>query len=456
MVTPGSQMTVSGLETEGILRRLELRHSEGAHAVCTAEYLLPGVDRVRHQAIIQKLQRQLGREAAVEDARRVYLRGTVQEVGGTIGFSHSTAVVTIAALTRETDRTPRNRIYQDPEKTFASLCSAARMKGAGIEIMDDKLKNVRVEEIVIQDGETDFQFLRRLAHAMGRPLFADSTQCRLTIGADDHTGGSIAEEDILSLSFSLTEQLEQVVLKTRALLSLGMGAKLGGKLYAVYDVRLHYEDGESVFCYTLRAPNLWEPARAEAGVKFFCAGRAEVTARDDPQHLGRIQVKFLDLEDALPGERAWAGYLPLLTEGDGGIVALPDPGETVEVFVDRGACFAVGCRRGTPLRRRLQDSAVRAAVLRGKALYIGEDKLEGAGFDCRLALDKDELTLSLGKARLQLSEELSQLRCGNSKLNLNQDTAQMLSRVSAEFQAEAVKIEGSSSVSVKTNALDIG
>lgn len=497
-------MKVEGLaDNELLLRRAEIVRREGAHTKCSIQYIARQIHPQKLRSLLQGMRRSIGTDVDVlggdMDHTRL-LRGTITSIEYEVTYTRAMLVITVESFSRKADLANKRfcRIYQDTEKTFGSVAAAVHPNEVDVEIADAALDSCPIPGIVVQNDETDFQFLCRLTHSAGRPVFVDDTSSRpaLVIGARDWGAQAIEEKDIREVSGSLNEDCVTIELRTDKPLQLGGVAQLEGEQYIVYGERILFENNEYTYRYGLRAQ---KPSAVEAWMletEFACAGAARVANNEDPEHLGRLQLEFLQdsgpstldcrgYEDRLPGQRAWAPYLPVLTEACDGVAMFPDPGEVVHVIVEKGVCMVDGCLRRKALASAIEDPRIRGAVLRGQTWLLHDEQLDSDMFGTKLTIHQekvqidrestsmgindDGLTVLVDKTHLILAPDKAVAEAASVKVQASGEVAADARTVTtsasdktvtktktAQIEASDVRVSAQGAVRIATRSFDVG
>lgn len=445
-------LIIRGFEDVGQLQGVEIIKKKGAHSVCTFELL------AREDALFT-LDGRIGTTVQIEDEDWVLMCGTVKEIRGCLTYLKTTLAVTVVSFSEQLDQEVADRIFQSPDKNYGQVAEKLSCSTVKIQILEESLRAAVEKRVLIQHGETNFAFLKRLAAEHGCGVFVNDTNRGQTIiSVGTHTGLSsivIDPGSIFELRFACNESGTYIKARLDALYEPGAILQLYGIEYIVESTHIKEENDRESFCYELVRTLYKEAERREAS-QSLALGRGKVVNNADPQHLGRIQVNFLDLEDCVTGELEWIPYLSSLTEGGGGILFLPDEGETVELLCRNGKCVAVGCVREVAVDADSQDTKERVLKIRNKRLAVSEDKAELAAHGHSVLLQEGMVRISNGSFNLELSDSLLSVYCGSTKINLNQDTLQLLAASALDIKAGQINLDGSSAINAKTSAFNIG
>lgn len=414
-------MTVRGLEDMGQIRRIEIIKREGCHSICRVE--IAAAD----EGYALWLRDKTGAAVTVENEEQILMRGVVKDIAGCVTYLGITLTVTVISSSSHLDKTAENRIFQSPDKTYRQVMEWLSSENVVIEILDQEFACKREPGVLIQNGETDFAFVHRIAKENGFSVFVDDTnRKKILIHIAKSVPGivrDIPRREIKTLEFAVSADETALKLRLNSLLDLGSLVRVDGYEYVIMGCRLTEENGTVSCDYELRkcSNRDREIRKNREAVRL---GWGIVVSNEDPEHMGRIQVVFQDLEDCVTGGFLWIPYLGNLTEKGGGVLLFPDRGECVEVLCQAGECVALGCVRTIPIDKDCQNTADRIIRLRGK--------------------------------KMVMKEELLSVSCGAARINLNEEAIQLQADSRIDVKAGRINMDGGEKVSVKTAAFDVG
>jgi len=270
-------------------------------------------------------------------------------------FGHEGRVmITAHSYSRKTDVTFKRRIFQNPNKKYKDIFNSI-VNDSGNESFNFSVsEDFEIQSPVVQNVETDFGFAVRLAERENKYLFVqDAKKPTWVVGRDTgNSNGSIEDEDVLTFGklwkdVGREKRVDGLSVGTKKYIPFGSKVNvnaLGSSVeYVVYGLVLEKKFEEYVYKYEMYNPNnffLPEKSRANVRVPLL----AEVTDNNDKDSKGRIQVKFIDEQfkdmDSDKG-KVWITYRTPYTAQTGGIIWLPNKGDTVEVIYN-GDSFEAG------------------------------------------------------------------------------------------------------------------
>lgn len=214
-------------------------------------------------------------------------------------------------------------------------------------------------------------------------------------------------------------------------------------------------NGETSYSYKAYRETVAKCGKEETG-EIFYVGLAKVVKNEDPENLGRIQAEFLDFEDSLPSDRTWITYLCTFTEDSGGVIFIPDAGETIHVFVENGICYADGCVRKTAINDQLQNIKNRTICVRNKLFKFSDEQIELTGFGYNIEVNEKGLYVSGETIKIDAEEDKVRVRCGDSRITMDKNSIDFQSKSEAVIKADRIRLDGSSKISAKTSSFDVG
>lgn len=443
-------MTVKGLENIGIIQEIGIQKKINTHSICQVSLFL------ENDETLSKLKEKIGVEVCIEDEDRIYMRGAVREISFDRVFSGSRAVIHIVSFSDKADRNRNRRVFQNTKKKYSDIISELNSDACFFQITDQELAELQEPLLILQEDRTDFEFVRSIAQNCGRYLFVNDTdrKCILSIGVDcGAEGRKLSEENVIKYSAVLTETNEKIRIKTHDYLEFGKTMAYEGQVYVITAVTICHKNGSTEFEYTLEKQN---GKMSDRDYISTWLGRAKVTDTADPEHMGRIQVSFLEYEDSTEKDKMWIPYLPCLTEKEQGIVLIPESGETVHVFCKGGVCYSDGCVRETALAEKIRDVAGRSILLKDKYISFQDKKAELEVFAGKIQIDEGEFMLSNSGGEIKIEKDRMLIKNGNSKLNMNDSLIQLLADRNIDIKSDRINFDGESKISAKTSSFDVG
>lgn len=443
-------MNISGLENVGILQKVKLNKRVNSHSSCEIEMIFTGDS-------INELKKYIGSEIVIENDERKHMRGEIHGVTLKKTFSVSTIVFFADSFSTRADKVPGNRIFQDTKKKYSDIVSCLENDNLSVKILERSFADEQTNLAVIQHNETDFEFAKRLALSRGLYLFIDDTSQKCSINickCFSSKKKTMSDDQIVLLDYEINQYEERFMITSREYFDFGSEVSLNGYDYLVIGFSLLYENGAEIYKYVLsRIIGNEDPVKENDS---FILGKGRIKSNDDPEHLGRLQVAFLEYEDRLSDNKLWIPYINNLTEKDCGMMFIPDVDEIVNVYYCNSVCYASGCVREKAYNSQMNDVAVRSILTRNVKIDISDKCIGIDAFDYRIQIDNSNAVVKKDKVELSIDSNKILLKNDKSSVLTESSTIKALSDKKIQLKANEVDVDGRSKVTIKTSALDIG
>ena len=412
-------MRIQGFDKLKDIRAFTLVKHEGEHTA------LSFTARTSKEIGLTFLSREGDAITISRDDGSTMFYGLIREVS--IAESHHGALITVRANSYSilADEEPRTRIFQNPKQTLDDVLKKIPWNNAKCELDVGDAANekpsglivaMEATNAVVQNDETDFAFLRRLAHMVGYRLFiTDTMSGRTTLELFKHRNSRrVCAKEIIHIlrkrrkgKFSL-----QLCAKSTAKLDTGDFTQIEGVpgSFVVIAKSVVKERETLVFTYELESADdkkISATADGQGGRERIFT--ATITSVEDPQKKGRVQVTF-DGEDMAksPAERLW---IPWRTNyggkgGQTGIVFLPDKDDRAEIFLAGNSFVASNSFRTEHLLDECSKPAVKyIGNNHRQRIFWKEKSLELHSSNNTIVMDEKKIELVTGKTRIRLEND---------------------------------------------------
>ena len=390
-------MKVRGLVDENFFDELSVSKAAGRHSVCKFTQRLADENFSACQNSVGKTI-----SVALDGGRKIFF-GEVTEVLIEQTFHGGRVEVTAVSSSRNVDEVAATRIFQSPTKTFGDVLNAARLKLKDCSIeLDGKLSSSPCREVILQNNETAFEFVKRLAAWQSQRVWIRDTwqgKCTLKVSAtSDETPEKIPAAEIIRLKIGRRGKLRTAELVATKYVELGRVVTVGTvpEKFLIVGLEVFLERGLDRIRYELEEFADIEPARLQADTPVKL--KARVVDANDAKHFGRLRVQF-EIED-LDADKAWIDYRP----PHDGIIFLPEVGDTVEVFCADGQCYAATTLRTKALDAQFHNVAEKYLVNRTQRIFLRERSLEIKSADSSIFMDDKQIVLSVAANKIILDE----------------------------------------------------
>lgn len=403
-------------------------------------------------------------EVSLDDSLIMY--GTIYNVSGSIKYTGAAVQLEVVSDSIESDTTKASRIFQSPQKTMQCIFDKLNNKKYKFSFNGNK-SSESVDEVLIQNNETDFEFVSRIASEYGLKVFDCSDErgvCNIIIAESLSKMIRLEEKNIISFLGEYNKHHEVFEIQYSEYIELGTKVNLNGNDYIVVQVRAIRKDDINSFFYRIeQIKSIWNSNSHPTNL--ISIGKAKVTDNKDPESLGRIQVDFLDVEDVLNDSKAWIKYINLYTAINGGTIMIPDIGEYVEVIYQNNECFAYGCVREQKIHEKVDNPGEKSIYLFDKLLTFRKDSIifETEKYsaelnntetyfqndNCSIHMYPDHITLENKKSTVQIDTEKVHVCVNNNSCIDVTDKDIILQISNSKFKIDSHKAE------LKANRFDV-
>lgn len=276
----------------------------------------------------------------------VLFHGLVTDFSFTCDGYETILGLELASGTIQMDLEPHFRVFQNRDSLCAGICRKLTEAYPGGQAACTDGEADRTGGVLVQHGETDWEFLKRMAGRTGRYLVPDALKkgVRYTIGLPDGIEREVSAERI-KIRFDGKEYMQksrngmpslqpgdmkELVMTDREIFQIGDSISYQGREYFIWQIHTEYDGAECIHTYYLRTREgikvlPWEH-RGLAG----CSFDAVVTdVRKD-----KVQVEILRDEWKAADGRKWFRYATVYSSLDGtGWYCMPEPGDSVRLYV---------------------------------------------------------------------------------------------------------------------------
>lgn len=448
-------MLKSSLSIKGRIREISIEKECGKHAVMHIA-AIPG-DLKSNRELFSFVKIDTAVEADIDGT--LVMCGKVKNIEGQNTYSGAAVDVLIVSDSLESDTIKTSRVYQSPEKKYKDICNILS-DDAKIEIKKDDLATQTVEDVVIQQNETDFQFANRIADENNTKLFVCSNERgnnRIIINDSLNKTYSLKENDIISAKIKITEYSELIEFEYKDYIELGTKVSYDNQEYVVVYLNAIYKDDNTRFYYKIERI-LREKEQSKNTINLISLGRAKITNNKDNENLGRVQVEFTELEDALNDKKSWIQYINVFTATDGGIFFVLDVEEIVEVIFQNDKCFAYGCIREKAVAEKINNTDNKSVKIYDKTCVIEKDRISFDAWDYKGEINENEIFIKNKEYNITMKKDTITL--GSYKNIITIDKNQIDSKVNGKAEIQitdknVVSSIGSGKATLTTNSLEI-
>lgn len=242
------------------------------------------------------------------------------------------------------DLKPHFRVFQNEEAPCAGIYR--QLTASYPEAQAACPEDSKTEGVLIQYGESDWAFLKRIAGRSGNYLMPDALKkgVRYTVGLPAGTSREVAL-DRIKIKFDMGEYLEksrngmaslqaadmqELIFTDREIYQIGDSVSYKGRNYLIHRIRTEYDRGECSHTYYLRTAEALKVLPVVHGGVTGCSFDATVTAVQKD----RVQVEIQRDEWKAADGKKWFLYSTVYSSADGtGWYCMPEEGDSVRLYV---------------------------------------------------------------------------------------------------------------------------
>lgn len=325
---------------------LSIRHEPNEHG---RAYVLVETDGDAGRKFMEDAKFENKLKISVGKENQLIFCGNILEANLKNRESFSYLSVELADTSYMSDIKQKSESFQNSKKTYQDILTKAFGSDGTIKLQSNL--NKPIEKLVMQVGETNWEFAKRLASRFNVPLISDITapKCSLFLGLNEGSG----EFDLTTSSVSKyveAEAFENVsknlwLDKEKAMIEnfsglraesydyayLGNNVKLNGESYYIRKVFGKLSGGVLKMTYDLtqKATGFWAPSTKHSNLAGRIMTGAVKTVKKD-----KIQVHFVDIDKNYDSSSdTWFPYATAYSSKDGsGWYVMPEEGDYVRIL----------------------------------------------------------------------------------------------------------------------------
>ncbi|MBR6012746.1 MAG: hypothetical protein IK062_03060 [Selenomonadaceae bacterium] len=375
-----------------------------------------------------------GKEISVttEDNEPIFF-GRVESVEVENNFGASRIYASCVSLSIKADEEEKTRIFHNSDKKISDVLNTSRLSLESADLkLSEKISALKYSPVILQNQETNFQFISRLAKNFGERLWILDTMQQANFFIDscmNKSARKIERDKILSMRHAKVGKQFKFFVKSQKFFDLGQVVIMEGNTteFVIVGLKIKLERESYFFYYELEEHKTPPKKISDAPIltKTFKL-HAKIKNVKDPKNLGKVQVTFDDkfVEDMDEKNPLWISYRTPYSGKDGGIVFIPDEGDAVEVIFTNEEIFCVSAIRENPLATECQKVSEKYIGNNFKQrIFWKEKSLELFSDKYRIIMNEKGIEISVGENSIALTEEGILLKTKESKISLTKDIA---------------------------------
>lgn len=437
-------MRISGFEDILYLANFSVEKSCNEHGICTfsgsiddneADGLMGRVGQA-----VQVFWHEGGKEKCV-------FGGRVEEVRVSKLLHSSTIEVRAVSLSAVEDEKPCTRIWQNPKKKLGQVLSVSSLALSACDLqLSSELAGCQYALPILQNQESNFSFLQRMAEYMEMPLWVEDTKSGkgaiMLAELLSETNYTVEPDEIIRYTVARRKAGQKFVSITlKRYLPFGSRVRISNdsQEYVVYGLHIDLEHESYEFSYQVRPRLHWKyRATSNPHLEKTIYFTGTVENIHDDKNMGRIQVSFHESEVIdMDKDRMWIPYQSPYTGLAGGIVFLPDVGDKVRIIFSNEGIYATAAMRENALadecrkvnEKYIGNNTKQRIFFREKELMLASDihtivlddkKIELSAGESKITLTKERISLQQGKTQYVLDAKGGYISAGENKIAWNE------------------------------------
>ena len=368
------------------------------------------------------------------DERTTIFYGRVESVEVERAVGAARVHASCVSLSSATDEQPKTRIFHNPDKKISDVLDKSRLKleSCGLRL-DNEIASKPYTGVLLQNGETNFSFITRLANNINSRFWVIDTMSKPEIffaPCVNESARKLTSKQVLSIKRAKCGDRSRVTLKTGAYFELGSVVTVETEArdmteYVIVGLRAELDKESDIFTYELDERKPAPPLENKAPVPAKTVKlHAKVKSVKDPKNLGRIQVTFDDefIEDMDQKSPLWIAYRSAYSGAGGGIVFLPDEGDPIEVIFCNEEIYAASTLREKPLLEECRKVVEKYIGNNTKQrMFWKEKSLELFSDKYKIVMNEKGIELTVGENSIALTEKDIKIKTKGSEISLADD-----------------------------------
>lgn len=379
----------------------------------------------------------------------------VENLNGAVRVHASCVSLSVLA-----DENSMTRLFNNPDKKISDVLSTARLslESSSLKISPD-FAGLKYSPVVLQNQETNFKFIARIARNFGRRLWVVDTKQPADFLIDSCVEKSARKIDRNQI-ISMRRAKNSLTIATQNFLTLGQTVTVEGdaREMVIVGLSVRLEHETFIYRYELAESKLEPPKIPDAPFPAKTVKlHAKVKSAKDPKNLGRLQLSFDNkfLEDMDAQNPLWIPYRAPYTGKNGGVVFIPDEGDAVEVFFTNEEVFCAAALRENPLAEECKNVAEKFIGNNFRQrIFWREKSLELHSGDYKILMNEKGIELVVGENSIALSEQGILLKTKDSQISLAKDAA-IHAAGKFELKASDAEIKASSKTKIDGSEISV-